>query len=214
MARKRPLTKRKSPKILEFNWARGLVDWLNSNALDDQAHRVRIARMLEKLNALRPPQKCFRKALGEKEKVGIPQGAEYGTHPGEGSFYVLVSASPEGERWASQMAQLNKSIRDCFAPHFYLPVGDGWTILWDADSSFGRHLGRVISHAGVIARVRRCANCTKWFFAARRNQLCCTERCRKDKYAKSPEGKARTAARMKKYMREVRLAEKKEKTKR
>lgn len=212
MREKRPLTARKRQRILWFRFAQPLVDWLNSKTPNELGHRERIGRVIEKLNALRPPQKRFRKARGEREKVGVPQGAEYGAFPGDSSFHIVFKA-PEAERWISELRQLNQSIKDCLAhPRFGLPIGDGWTVGWQADSDFGKHLGRVVSSAGVISRVRRCANCTKWFLAARRNQLCCTERCRKDKYAKSPEGKARTAKRMKKYMRKVR--QEKRKTKR
>lgn len=185
-----------------------MVDWLNRKTPDQREDRERIGGIIEKLNALRPPLKRFRKAPSETGKLGIPQGAEYHTYRGGMSFYLTFPAGPAQE-WLFELDQLNQNIKDCFAyPRFEFPVGDGWTVVWRANSDFGKVLVLLIRNAGVIAHVRRCATCGRWFYANRLNQLCCTERCRKDKYAKSPEGRARTAERMKHYMRKVRLEEK------
>lgn len=204
MAKKRLLTKRKTAKTLKISLVELLVDWLNSGEPEGWQYRELVGEVVEKLNALRPAQKLFRKAPIESGKVGVPQGAEYHPSSAGRSFYI-VYRSPVAEQWASQLRQLNESISRCFArPRFAFPVRDGWTVAWHADSDFGKHLARVVNNAGLIAHVRRCANCRKWFYADRLNQTCCSKKCRNEKYAKSPKGQARTRTRMKAYMRKRR----------
>jgi len=67
-----------------------------------------------------------------------------------------------------------------------------------ADSSEGFVVGWILSSQTHVDRIRRCDDCTKWFYAFTEHQKFCADRCRKHYAARSEEFRKKRAI----YMRE------------
>ncbi|HWO33664.1 MAG TPA: hypothetical protein VNO32_33115, partial [Candidatus Acidoferrum sp.] len=146
----------------------------------EKAQSKRVEEVLELLSSLRDD-------LSKSEKLGIITRLR-----GLLSAYqwvVQVDPTPDGYRAIHTIADRGRLSQDD---------------LWERRAI--RDLLDVVPYLGKRPRIRRCAECSEWFYAAQReDQEWCSSNCRQHHYDSDPEMRGRK----KLYMRKHRLEEKK-----
>jgi hypothetical protein len=56
-----------------------------------------------------------------------------------------------------------------------------------------------LASAGLIHRLRRCRQCTRWFYARVEDHFCCSAQCRERHFRTTPEGKEKRKKYMQRY---------------
>jgi hypothetical protein len=99
------------------------------------------------------------------------------------------------------------------SPVFIGPTKRGWIRLWRTTENYSGNanpLRRAVFDGAVLAildlaergklrNVRRCEECRQWYFARKRRQRFCKDKCRLADHRASPAGKAKWAAYMRRY---------------
>ncbi len=205
--------------------ARGLIVWLNEASREETSARLEIISLIEAANRLLRdiPVKAEHYARRKRKPATWPAG----TTVLEGKVRFATQASMH---WYMQLILLNQKLRDHkFFPALEIPIGDAWKVGWkveqdikarrpvrevlpdgrerhyltdDPKATFSAHVYVVVhlAETGCLYRVRRCRNCSTWFYAERRTQWFCKPKCWERFYFTRENLKVERRAYMKEYM--------------
>ncbi len=209
--------------------ARGLIVWLNEASREETAARLEIISLIEAANRLLRdiPVKAEHYARRKRKPATWPKG----TTVSEGKVRFETR---ESGVWFARLVILNQKLREHkFFPALEIPIGDAWRVGWkveqdikarrpvhkvlpdgrernyltdDPKATFSAHVYVVVhlAETGCLYRVRRCRNCSTWFYAERRTQWFCTPKCWERFYFTQENLKVERRAYMRKYMAERR----------
>lgn len=213
--------------------ARGLIGWLNEASREETSARLDIISLIEAANRLLRdiPVKAEHYARRKRKPATWPEG----TTVSEGKVRFSTAASMY---WSMQLTLLNQKLRDHkFFPVLEIPTGDAWKVGWkveqdikarrhvhevlpdgherdyltdDPKATFSAHVYVVVhlAETGCLYRVRRCRNCSTWFYAERRTQWFCKPKCWERFYFTRENIKVERRAYMREYMAERRKRQK------
>ena len=209
--------------------ARGLIVWLNEASREETSARLEIISLIEAGNRLLRdiPVKAEHYARRKRKPATWPAG----TTVSEGKVRF---ATPASMYWYKDLIILNQKLREHkFFPVLEIPIGDAWKVAWkveqdiearravhevlpdgggrdyhtdDPKATFSAHVYVVVhlAETGCLYRVRRCRNCSTWFYAERRPQWFCKPKCWERFYFTRENIKVERRAYMRKYMAERR----------
>jgi hypothetical protein len=182
-----------------------LVAWLNKSA-GKRDYDV-IVRFLQELQNISEQLETAYETASVDDEGNVLRGVwrvpgkPFPRKPGSVDGYELT------KKYAKQVRFINSVLRSFARPEpleFMGMVGDA--VLWDkayAENRGSLQVNRIISlsRIGLHFRVRRCKNCTRWFFARFRHQLYCQEKCQREHFRSSEEWKEKRRVYMRRYMR-------------
>lgn len=95
-------------------------------------------------------------------------------------------------------------------PSLYFPTRNGWMRGWDLQRAYAgadhipedwQQLAVIVDLAalGLLAKVRACSRCKRWFFGKREDHQFCSTNCRVSHDRRSIAGKVKRAAYMRRY---------------
>jgi hypothetical protein len=199
------LDSRKGRQFLGDFAAGMLVAWLNKS-VGKRDYDV-IVRFLQELqNISEQLETAYETASVDDEGnvlsgVWRVPGKPFPRKPGYVDGYKLT------KKYAKQVRFINSVLRSYARPEpleFMGMVGDA--VLWDKAYAENRgylQVNRIVklSRMGLHLRIRRCKNCTRWFFARFRHQSYCQEKCQREHFRSSEEWKEKRRVYMRRYMR-------------